>query len=333
MVRTKINQDAWDILNEDERIAISLSLGYGKSTWESGEILQKAHFKYLEIQKRARKFLEIFTNHLEKYKGLFPEDIYLSFAFKEYLTLMVLERKNISQSVKQMEDPSYGIASRRTKLIIHEIEKLQKIDTESARDLYGLIMDFDRWNNFRILPLEVQEPSAFKRRNKARNVKHLKKITTLPQFSVLKIIEKYSYSGKYKKTYLPLISNYLENGYRIIQAREKLVIINEISRIGLFLFSDRAMAEEFAKLVSGYFINSIKNCKTGQKFWPEFRVLMVKAYNYKELENIYKSRTYLDKSFFDRDRTIIKNRKEKPKGAEERVSDENLFYPKLKKEP
>ena len=60
---------------------------------------------------------------------------------------------------------------------------------------------------------------------------------------------------------------------------------------------------------------------------------MVKAYNYKELENIYKSRTYLDKSFFDRDRTIVKNRKEKPKGAEERVSDENILNPELKKEP
>lgn len=329
MVRIKINDDAWGILNEDERTAISLSLGHGKSTWESGEIMSKAHFKYLEIQKRARKFLEIFTNHLEKYKGLFPEDIHLSFAFKEYLILTILERKNISQSVKQMEDPSYGIASRRTKLIVYEIEKLKKIDTESTRDLYGLIMDFDRWNNFRILPLEIQEPSAFKRRNKARNIKHLKKVTTLPQFSVLKVIEKYSYGGKYKKIYLPLISGHLENNYKIIQARERSTIIDEISRIGLFLFSDRAIAEEFAKLVSKYFINSVKNCKTGQRFWPEFRVLITKAYNYKELENIYKSRTYLDKSFFDRDRTVVKNRKGKPKPSGERASDASIFYPEM----
>ena len=262
MARVKINADAWNILNDDEKTAVSLSLGHGKSTWEAGEIMSRAHFKYLEIQKRARKFLEIFTNHLEKYGGLFPKDLLLSFAFKEYLILTILERKNISKTVKQMEDPSYGIASRRTKLIIHEIEKLKKVDTESARDLYGLIMDFDRWNNFRVLPTGIQEPSAFKRRNKARNVKHLKSITTLPQFSVLKIIEKYSYTGKYKKVYLPLVSRYLENDYRIIGVREKVILINEITRIGLFLFLDRANAEEFAKLVSGYFINSIKNCKT-----------------------------------------------------------------------
>lgn len=329
----KINQNAWNILNPDERMAISLSLGHSKSTWEAGEIMSRAHFKYLEIQKRARKFLEIFTNHLEKYEGLFPEDLLLSFPFKEYLTFTILERRNISQTVKQMEDPSYGVASRRSKLIAYEIKKLKEINSEAARDLYGLIMDFDRWNNFRILPVEVQEPSAFKRRNKARNVKHLKNITTLPQFSVLKIIEKYSYVGKYRKVYLPLISSHLENDYRIISVKEKVTLINEITRIGLFLFSDRAIAEEFAKLIAGYFINSVKNCKTGQKFWPEFRVLITKAYNYKELENIYKSRTYLDKSFFNRDRIILENRKGKPKRGEERASDADIFYPELKKEP
>jgi len=116
MTKEKINTDAWDILNSDEKTAVSLSLGHSKSTWEAGEIMSKAHFKYLEIQKRARKFLEIFTNHLEKYEGLFPEGIYLSFAFKEYLSLTIIERKNISQSVRQMEDPAYSIASRRTHL-------------------------------------------------------------------------------------------------------------------------------------------------------------------------------------------------------------------------
>ena len=322
----KINTEAWDILNKDEKTAVSLSLGHSKSTWEAGEIMSKAHFKYLEIQKRARKFLEIFTNHLEKYGSLFPEDLSISFPFKEYLILTVIERKNISQSVKQMEDPSYGVASRRNKLIINEINKIREVDLESARDLHNLIMDFDRWNNFRILPVEIQEPSAFKRRNKARNVKHLRNITTLPQFSVMKVIERYSYSGKYKKIYLPLISQFLEGDYKILPVKKKASISNEITGIGLFLFTNRANAEEFAKLVSGYFLNSVKNCKTGQKFWPEFRVLMGKAYNYKELENIHKSRTYLDNALFDRDKQQVKKRKEKPEPGEERASDDDLFY-------
>ena len=327
MAKDRINQEAWNILNDDEKTAISLSLGHSKSTWEAGEIMSKAHFKYLEIQKRARKFLEIFTNHFEKYGIFFPEDLYISFAFKEYLTLTILERKNISQSVKQMEDPSYGIASRRNKFIINQIEKLREIDNESTRDFYNLLMDFDRWNNFRILPLEIQEPSAFKRRNKVRNVKHLRNITTLPQFSVLKVVEKYSYSGKYRRIYLPLISEHLENDYKIIKVRKKTSIINEITEIGLFIFTDRANAENFARLIAGYFLNSVKNCKTGQRFWPEFRVLITKSLNYKELENIHKSRTYLDNALFDRDKQIVKNRKEKPQPGEKRAEDYEFFYP------
>lgn len=327
MTKEKINTEAWDILNPDERTAVSLSLGHSKSTWEAGEIMSKAHFKYLEIQKRARKFLEIFTNHLEKYGGLFPDGIYLSFAFKEYLTMTIIERKNISQSVKTMEDPAYSIASRRTKMIIAEIEKLREIDSEPARDLYNLIMDFDRWNNFRILPIEIQEPSAFKRRNKARNVKHLKNITTLPQYSVYRIIEKFSYTGKYAKVYLPLISGHLQDDYKIITVRKKVAITRQVTEIGLFLFTSRAIADDFADLVSSYFLNSVKNCKTGQRFWPEFRLLMAKAYNYRELENIHKSRTYLDKAMFDSDPTRVKNRKQKPQKGEQRASDDEIFYP------
>lgn len=325
-METKINELAWDILNEDERTALSLGLGHGKSTWESGEIMGKAHFKYLEIQKRAQKFLEIFTNHFTKYDGLFPVELTLSFPFKEYLQLTILERLNISKATRKMEDQNYSIATRRNKLIIREIEKLRSSTSEAALDLYSLIMDFDRWNNFRILPLEIQEPSAFKRRNKARNNKHLKNLTTLPQFSIIKIKENFSYRGKYPKLYLPIISNYLDNGYMIVSIKDEPKVVNKITSIGLFLFPDRAKAEEFARLISDYYLNCKKSCRTGQKFWPEFRVLIIEASNYKKIENIHKSRTYLDKAIFDLDSKKVKARKQKVQKGEERTDDEKLFY-------
>lgn len=321
-----LNNTAWDILNDDEKTALSLSLSFNKSTWEAGEILKKAHFKYLEIQKRARKFLEMFTNHLEKYDGLFPEDLNLSFAFKEYLQLTMLERKNISRAVRKMENSQYTIASLRTKLIIKEIEKLRNNTSESALDLYNLIMDFDRWNNFRILPVEIQEPSAFKRRNKARNNKHLRNITSLPQFSVLRLIEKYGYTGEKRKVYLPLVSEYLSDDYKIVSLKKDKVVIKEITEIGLFIFTDRAIADDFGKLVAGYYINSLRNCKTGQRFWPQFRVLMAQALNYKELENIHKSRTYLEKAIFDRDAKRAEQIQNEQMEGEHRAEDID-FYP------
>lgn len=323
----QINQEAWDILNTDEQTAITLSLGYNKSTWESGEILKKAHFKYLEIQKRAMKFLEMFTHHFERYGGLFPEGLYIPDNLKEYLCFTILDRYNISKAINNMEDPNYLIASRRNKLIIREITKLAESKDPKALDLYGIIMDFDRWNNFRILPIEIQEPSAFKRRNKSRHIKHLNNIITLPQFSVLKIVEKYSYTGKYRKMYFGLISRFLPEGYKVVEARYTKQNFKDISNIGLFIFSDHRLATELSKLISHYFLSDKKTCKLGQKFWPKFRELVVLADNHDELENIHRSRTFLDKAIFEKK----PKKREKSKRVElERVKDDKLFYQGMK---
>lgn len=309
---SKINKDAWDVLLDDEKLALSLSLGHGKSSWQSGEIMNKAHFKYLEIQKRASKFLDIFTNHFEKYGGLIPEDIQLSFSFVEYLQLTMISRKNISVTVREMESNRYLINSTRTKYITRELEKLKgymEYERESAIDLYNLIMDFDRWNNFRILPISLQEPSAFKRRNKARNKKHLVTITSLPKFSVMKLIEIFHYSGKYSKLYLPVISKYVDNGYQIIPIKNDKRTINKLTEIGLFIFEKQSVAIDFSKLIYDYFFVVNRTCISGQKFWPEFREFISQAVNFKELENIHKSRRYLDSALFDNEDLKLKIKK------------------------
>ena len=137
----------------------------------------------------------------------------------------------------------------------------------------------------------------------------------------------YQYSGSKRAVYLPVISNYLDNGYQIVKVRARVTITNEITAIGFFLFSDRAKSEEFAVLVYDYFLNSVRNCKTGQKFWPEFRVLMAQAENYRSLENIHKSRGYLDSAIIAHEDLKVKKRKEKEQRGEERANDEKMFYP------
>jgi hypothetical protein len=321
-----INKEAWVILKPDEQTALSLSLSFSKSTWEAGEIMGKAHFKYLEIQKRARKFLEMFTNHFEKYGQLIPPEVLMPQHFKEYLHLTMLQRLNISKAIRAIDDYRYSVASVRNRAILLELTKLRDTQTEASQDLYSLIMDFDRWNNFRILPLELQEPSAFKRRNKARSKKHLKNITSLPKLSVLRIIEKFTYTGKAKSLYLVVISNYFDSNHRVLKVKEDKKLVTEVSDIGLFLYKDKAIAEEFGRLVSNYFLAENKNCRLGQKFWPEFRVLLSKADNFKEIENIHKSRTYLDKAIFDTDERLVKKRKEREYKGETPTEDINVFY-------
>ena len=294
MGMTKAAKKAWDILNNDEQTALSLSLGYGKSTWEAGEVMGKVHFKYLEIQKRASKFLEIFTNHFEKYGDLIPDSLNLPFSFTEYLRLTIIERNNISTAVSKMETNKYMVTSYRGKCIIKEMLSLKGSTKTEAFDLYSLIMDFDRWNNFRILPQSIQEPSAYKRRNKSRDNKHIKTIINLPQYSLHKLIEIYSYNGGYDKLYLPIISRYLHGGKKILRVKNNRANIRKLSDIGMFLFEKPTDAEEFCELIYEYFVEIIKTCRVGQRFWPKFRESMEKAINYKELENIHRSRTYLD---------------------------------------
>jgi hypothetical protein len=164
-------------------------------------------------------------------------------------------------------------------------------------------MDFDRWNNFRILPTDLQEPSAYKRRNKNRNKKHIKNITTLPKFSVLKLVEKYHYSGKYGKLYLPIVSKFVDGNLMIVPVKDNTNRINKITKIGLFLFKEQSDAYDFGSLIHKYFFSETRTCISGQKFWPKFRELMDKSLNKDGLENIHKSRTYLDNAIFTKSET------------------------------
>ena len=58
------NNPAWMILIEEEQLALTLHYGPEKSTWQAGEIMKKAHYKYLEIKARGEKFLKIFIERI-----------------------------------------------------------------------------------------------------------------------------------------------------------------------------------------------------------------------------------------------------------------------------
>ena len=300
-MKENINQKAWNILREDEKVALTLSLGHGQSSWQAGEIMGRAHFKYLEIQKRAAKFLELFTNHYEKYGKLIPVELNVHFSFEEYLLFIIEERLNISTTVGKMENSNYLVASSRNKWITAEMEKLAKNNSEAAKDLFGLILDFDRWNNFRILPPDIQEPSAFKRRNKSRDKKHIKNLLSLPEFSVLRLIEKFSSQGKKNMLYLPMVSNYLHEGYKIVPIKNSNKTLETLNDIGLFVFEHEYEAIKYAHLIYDFFLKSnFQTCISGQKFWPKYRELVSKAYNIKQVENISRSRVYLENAIFER---------------------------------
>ena len=297
MAQRKINRDAWDILNKDEQSALSLSLSYGKSTWEAGEILQKAHYKYLEIAARGGKFLRMFTEFFDGYGGLIPLDSTIPASFKEYLSHVILSRNTVKDAVIKMADSAYKVPSFRDRVMDDILTRMRMSKAKSDRDLLDLILEFDRWNNFRVLPRNWQQPSAFKRRNKSKDLKYLKNISNIHPLSLKKIFENYRYDGGKDKLYVPFVAKGFDKGFEVMAIRANNKSIDHMTRMGFPIYTKAIDAEEFAIMVHRYIFKVfIKDnpVTTGLKFWEQYRKYIVLARNYESLEHIIPNRKYME---------------------------------------
>lgn len=306
MEQTSIDK-AWDILLPDEKTALNLSAGMGKSSWEAGEIMTKAHYKYLEIQKRSEQYLKMFKGHFEKYGTLIPE-MKIDTTFAKYIKLVLGDRKKVKDVINKMSKTDYSISYSKTNGIINEMTRLSKADDDESKDLYALIMDFDRWNNFRILPKEIQEPSAFKRRNKVRDLKHLELSLDIPTLSLGYLSDTYEYKGKLKSNYAVLIDRNGElNDINILRVSAKKELHTEqLTKMFIYMFDKTEEAQEFAELLITFPKRGNRTCKDGLKFWPLFRILSQKAINYNPLNNIAPSRKNQETAFHDNDIQIVR---------------------------
>jgi len=311
------NNKAWDILTQEEKSALTLTLSYGKSSWQAGEILKRAHYKYLEIQSRATHLFKIFTFYFEKTDNhLIPKDSDMTWDLQEYILCTIQNRMGYRDTIKTIgkESPlSHKKASKRVEVLQGYMDWLENHDLEVHRDLHDLIKEFDRWNNFRILPEELQEPSAFKRRNKTRLLKHLRNLKELDAFHIDRLTSKFKAPNSYKlrKLYLPIISETFLDGYKVLTIRGTNKIVNYISNnLQLYMFETEELADDYGHLVENYLSQKDKDCKQGQRFWPEFRTTITKAYNYSEINNIIPRRTNLETAFRDLDNIKVKKVKD-----------------------
>lgn len=307
---------AWEILDEDEKSSLVLSLSHGKSTWQAGEIMNKAHYKYLEIQNRATHFFRMFTTYFEKTDQVkIPNEIGMNKDFREYILLTVFERKTVKQAIAEMGNTAFLVSSARVRIIGEELKQLCEDENPLAQNLYDLIMDFDRWNKARILPIEHQEPSAFKRRNKTRLMKHLTNLSNLDEYHIKRFTEKFKAGPKDRKPlYISLFSNKFEGGYEVVPVKRKADIVEYISKkLRLYMFDEHVDADQFGFLVSRYLKNKKKDCKAGQTFWPIYRSSITSAANYLDVNNIIPRRKHLEKAFRDMDNLVIRKKSKKAK--------------------
>ena len=62
--------------------------------------------------------------------------------------------------------------------------------------------------------------------------------------------------------------------------------LEKITALGLYAFLNKNEAMEFHTLCRNYLRNETKHCKEGQIFWPNYRRLINRSINHKEIEMI-----------------------------------------------
>lgn len=305
------NEQAWGILREDEKLALTLKHGHGKSTWEAGEIMDKAHYKFLEIEARAKKFLKLFTEHFDTFGKLIPDGVRMEDRFRTYIELVIGKRESIPEAIYGVGDTVFSILSFRERLVIEEMEKMLRVDKVTYRSLALLILEFDRWNNYRILPREIQEPSAFKRRNKKNDIKNIKNIWELNSYVVELIHKRYQVpeNDTGRLMYVPLPSRLLPVEKYMLVSKFSEKSIRELTKLGLYVFSKKVFAQEFLELIISYKAGNFKHPKEGLKFWPKYRLSTKNALNYNFIQKRIASRKFLDSALRDLDINFARPRK------------------------
>ena len=194
-------EKAWDCLTEQEQNSLFLNLSNGLSARETGEILKVSHYKYLEIKARAEKLFKLFSDFFKIHPSLVNPSSPIDSRFADYLFGCMVKRLPKEEAKLHTGDSSFLL----TKISNIKIEKwmsvLKQSEDEWDKDLYALIMEFDRWNSYRILPRKLQAPTPYKRRTNKKEKVYIKYLHRIPDFKIRAMVDKYWSNGKPENRY------------------------------------------------------------------------------------------------------------------------------------
>ena len=323
---TEAQEKAWNCLTEKEQNSLFLQLSQGKSSWEAGEMMKISHYKYLEIKDRSQKFFKMFADFYEVHSDLFRPNGAIEETFRDYMYACIEKRMKRSEASAFVGESSMLVNSVSQENIIRNMKRLKESGDSWDKDTWNLIMEFDRWNNHRILPRLIQQPSAFKRRvNKKYKIYIKYTLDRVKPWLHFKLRERFYYKVKPSKpkNWLCLVSEelYPEEGYYLLPVRTEQAITDEMSKFYLYVFTTRQDAEDFGFLVSRYRAKTA-NVRLGQGFWPTFIETIKKAVNYNEVNNIDFNVKALDNAYMEH-RPKPKKKKKHSTGVE-RASDQLL---------
>lgn len=279
----KYQEDAWDCLTKQEQDSLFLNQGQGLSTHRTGEILKMPHYKYLELKARAEKFFKMFSDYFYIHPSLIRPGAPLTEAFKDYLYGSILKRLEKDEAINYAGDSRWVLKEYNTKKVTVNMERLKQSEDPWDKDLYKLIMEFDRWNSFRILPQLLQAPSPYKRRTNRKYKVYMKYLNRIPDFKIKYLLDVY-WKKNGPVNYIALVSSIFEYGYQLVPISKSKKVTQEITDMKIYIFENQLDAEDFGLQVSRYF--EIGSPRSGIKFWSHFHELIEKAINYKSITNM-----------------------------------------------
>lgn len=310
----KYQEQAWDCLTQDEQNSLFLNTSQGMSTWGVGEVLKLSHYKYLELKARAEKFFKLFSDYFQLYPSLVRPKAPIGPIFRDYLFGTMIKRLPKEDALTYAGDSSFRLKEISNKIIQTDLLRLKESSNQWDRDLYKLIMEFDRWNNYRILPRMLQAPSAYDRRTNKKHKTYLRYLHQIPDFKIKALVDMYWKGPRGKpesRYYISLVSTFFDDGYAVIPILKDEKVIKAITDNKLYIFETQDEADDFGLLTARYYEETV-NSKKGLKFWKRYRELIENAINYRQINNMDFTSENLDMAFGLKRIPLHKRRKQKP---------------------
>lgn len=308
-------EQAWNCLTKDEQQSLLLTLSQGMSTWQASEILKITHYKYLELKARSERLFKLFSDYFEKHPSLVRPGLYLDESFKDYLYGSMLKRLPKEEAKIYAGDSAFLLQAVNRNRIIKNMARIKDSEDEWDRDLYGLVMEFDRWNNYRILPRVLQAPTAYQRRSTKKDKIYLRYLHKIPDFKIKALVDMYWSNGKPEnRYYVMFISNLWKDGFGVVPIKREDKIVKEITSLKIYIFEHFNDAEEFGIMVKRYYEKTVTPGQ-GLKYWKQYRDIIQRAVNYRQINNMDFSCEALDKAYNLKKNSIHKITELKRKGA------------------
>lgn len=292
----KNREKAWEYLTDLEKQSVYLTLGQGISGCSAGEILGLTHYKYLELKSRSETLFKIFSDYFEKHPSLVKPSTFIKPQFRDFIYGCLEKRLPLSKASIYAGEGQWSTVKIRNQEILDGMALLKSSTSEWDRDLWQLIIEFDRWNSFRILPYELQAPSPYKRKSNRQVKAYFKYLRSIPSKTLTKLELTLFYRGQ-KPCYIALIKETYEDGYKVIPIQENKKNLNNLSIQRIYIFPKEHLAEEFALMVKRQ--PSILTSKQGLGFWSEYSKVVQQAINYENIDHTTKIKTFYDEQFQD----------------------------------